>query len=75
MERADELLIEQHISHDDELRKAVEEHRVLEGKIAEYNSRIYLTPEEELEKKTLQKRKLLGKEKIFLLLAKYRGEA
>jgi uncharacterized protein len=72
MEEAEERLIRQHIDQDEELRKYVEDHNQLEADLEAYNRRIYLTPEEELEKKKLQKRKLLGKEKIFQILAKYR---
>ena len=72
MEEAEERLIRQYIDQDEELRKYVEDHNQLEADLEAYNRRIYLTPEEELEKKKLQKRKLLGKEKIFQILAKYR---
>ena len=72
MEEADEILICKHIDRDEELKRYVEDHRMLEADLERYNSRIYLTPEEEVEKKTLQKKKLLGKEKIYRILAKYR---
>ncbi len=72
MEEAEERLIKQYIDQDEELRKYVEDHKQLEADLEVYNRRIYLTPEEELEKKKLQKRKLLGKEKIFQILSKYR---
>lgn len=73
MEEAEEILIKKYIDQDDELRRYVEDHKQIEADIETYNRRIYLTPEEELEKKNLQKRKLLGKEKIFQILAKYRN--
>ncbi len=72
MEETEERLIQRYIDQDEELRKYVEDHQQLEAELEEYNRRIYLTPEEELDKKKLQKRKLLGKEKIFQILAKYR---
>ena len=74
MEKSEENLIAKHIKHDDELRKYVEEHRQYEKTIEEYNQRVYLTSEEEMEKKRLQKMKLLGKEKIYTILSKYRDE-
>jgi len=72
MEEADELLIKKYIHQDEELRNYVEDHEKLEADIENYNKRIYLTAEEEIEKKNLQKRKLRGKEQIYRILHKYR---
>ena len=72
MEEADELLIKKYIHRDEELRNYVEDHEKLEADIENYNKRIYLTAEEEIEKKNLQKRKLRGKEQIYRILHKYR---
>ena len=72
MERSDELLIERYIQQDDELKKHVEDHRKLEATLEDYNKRIYLTPQEEIEKKKVQKLKLASKDRIFLILAKYK---
>jgi|APFre7841882590_1041340.scaffolds.fasta_scaffold00084_4 uncharacterized protein YdcH (DUF465 family) len=75
MEEADELLIKRYIHQDEELRKYVEDHEKLEADLENFNKRIYLTAEEEIEKKNLQKRKLRGKEQIFRILARYRNVA
>ncbi len=72
MEKMDELLIAKYIQKDDDLRKSVEEHRNFESALANFNKRLYLTPAEEMEKKKLQKLKLLSKDKIYQILAKYR---
>jgi hypothetical protein len=72
MEKPEELLIAKYIHHDDELRKSVEEHRNFESALENFNKRLYLTPQEEMEKKKLQKLKLLSKDKIFQILTKYR---
>ena len=72
MEETDELLIKKYIHQDEELRNYVEDHEKLEADIENYNKRIYLTAEEETEKKNLQKRKLRGKEQIYRILHKYR---
>jgi len=74
MEEADELLIKKYIPQDEELRRYVEDHEKLEADLENFNKRIYLTAEEEIEKKTLQKRKLRGKEQIYRILAKYRDQ-
>ncbi|KPJ68732.1 MAG: hypothetical protein AMJ45_01980 [Syntrophobacter sp. DG_60] len=74
MEERDEALINELINRDQILRKYWEEHLELEKRVEEYNKRLYLTPEEELEKKRLKKKKLAGKDKIEAILAKYRKE-
>lgn len=72
MEKSDEILIAQNINNDLELRKHVKEHSNYERILEDFNKRVYLTPEEEMEKKTIQKKKLLEKDKIHEILAKYR---
>jgi hypothetical protein len=72
MERIEEALIEKHIRGDEELRRYVEEHKQFKTDLEEFNRRSRLTPAEEVQKKILQKKKLLGKERIFLILEKYR---
>ena len=72
MEKPEELLIAKYIHQDDELRKSVEEHRNFEAALEHFNKRLYLTPAEEMEKKKLQKLKLLSKDKIYQILTKYR---
>jgi uncharacterized protein YdcH (DUF465 family) len=75
MERTDEMLIERYIQLDGELKQYVENHRKLEIDLEDFNKRIYLTPQEEIEKKKLQKLKLLSKDRIYAILAKYRKSA
>ena len=72
MEKEDELLISEYIKSDDELRKYVEDHKRLETELEQFNRRVYLTPEEEMEKKRLQKLKLFGKDRIHEILSRYR---
>ena len=75
MERTDEMLIERYIQQDGELKQNVEDHRKLEAALEDFNKRIYLTPQEEIEKKRLQKLKLVSKDRIYVILAKYRKSA
>jgi hypothetical protein len=75
MERTDEVLIERYIQQDGELKRYVEDHRKLESALEDFNKRIYLTPQEEIEKKKLQKLKLVSKDRIYAILAKYRKSA
>jgi len=72
MEEKDKLLIEKHIGSDEELRKYVEEHVTLEKKLEEFNKKAYLTTEEEVEEKKIKKKKLAGRDKIEMILRKYR---
>lgn len=73
MEKKDEELILTLLENDAELKSYYEEHLVLERELAEFNRRLYLTPEQEIEKKQLQKRKLSGKDKIMEILDRHRG--
>ncbi len=72
MEKQDELIISKHINSDEELKRYVDDHRRLEAELEKFNKRVYLTPEEEMEKKKLQKKKLLGKDRILEILSRYR---
>jgi len=74
MEKREEELIRSLIDRNPELRHYYEEHVELEKQLAEFHRKLYLTAEEEVEKKRLQKRKLAGKDKIMEILARYRGE-
>ena len=74
MEKKDEELIEELILHDSELKEFYEEHLRLEAQLAELNRKVYLTPEQDLEKKQLQKRKLHGKDRIMQILEKHRTD-
>lgn len=72
MERREEDFIISLLDKDPQLRKYYEEHQELEKKLLGYQHKAYLTPEEEIEKKKLQKLKLVGKDKIMEILGKYR---
>ena len=74
MEEADEFLTKKYIHQDEELRRYIEVHEKLESDLENFNKRIYLTTEEEIERKTLQKRKLRVKEHIYRILARYRSQ-
>ena len=64
MEKWDEQLIARLLPHDEELRKEVEEHRGFEEQLEKFTQRPYLTTEEEMEKRRIQKLKLAGRDKI-----------
>jgi uncharacterized protein len=72
METTDLDLIEQWKDRDPELRRLWEEHLEFEEQLAAFNKRVYLSPTEELERKTLQKKKLKGRDLLERILIKLR---
>lgn len=55
-----------------EFKKLTEEHRNLEELLAKIDNKRFLTPEEEVERKTIQKKKLLKKDKMAALVRAYK---
>ena len=72
MEKKDEELIVTLLDREPELRRYYEEHVDLERQLVALQQRPYLSPEEELQKKRLQKLKLAGKDRIMEILARHR---
>jgi len=56
----------------DEFKKVYQEHKELDGLLTEMDRKHYLTPEEEFERKKMQKEKLLKKDKIAELVRGYK---
>ena len=50
-----------------EIARLEREHRELKARLSELNSRLHLSVEEETERKTIQKLKLLKKDRLLLL--------
>lgn len=74
MERRDLQLIEKYSVVDKVLDSLYREHKEFERQLEKYNNKPFLTPNEELERKTLQKRKLKGRDQIEGILTKYRRD-
>jgi uncharacterized protein YdcH (DUF465 family) len=72
MESREEQAIVSLLDKDPELRKYYEEHRELERKLGEFQHKLHLSADEEVEKKRLQKMKLAGKDKMMEILGRYR---
>ena len=72
MEMREEQVIASLLDKDPELKKYYEEHQELEKKLAEFQHKHHLSPDEEVEKKKLQKLKLVGKDKIMEILGRHR---
>jgi uncharacterized protein len=76
MEVKEEQAIVSLLDRDPELKKFYEEHREFEKKLAEYQHKHYLTPDEEVEMKKIQKLKLVGKDRMMEILERHRhGDA
>ncbi len=75
MERKEEELILQYAPNDEELRTAYEEHVELKHRLESFRNKLYLTTEEELEKKRIQKLKLASKDRIMAILHRHQHEA
>lgn len=56
----------------DEFRKLSEEHRSLDLVLAEIDNKRYLTQEEEVERKNIQKQKLMKKDQMAALVREYK---
>jgi uncharacterized protein YdcH (DUF465 family) len=55
-----------------EFKKLMDEHHSLEDMLSEIDKKVYLTAEEELERKKLQKQKLLKKDKMAEMIRDFR---
>lgn len=58
-------------SESEEYRKIEEEHRKLDKDLDEMSKKRYLTPDEEVEKKRMQKQKLQYKDRMAELIREY----
>jgi hypothetical protein len=74
MEHREEELIQQHAVHDAELRMLYQEHLELKHQLEAFRNKLYLTPEEELEKKRIQKLKLASKDRMMDLLNRHQHD-
>ena len=74
MEHREEALIQQLAAHDEELRKLYEEHLELKHQLEAFRNKLYLTPEEELEKKRIQKLKLASKDRLMDMLNRHQHD-
>ena len=74
MEAREEQVIVSLLDKDPELKKYYEEHQQLEKRLAEFHHKHYLSPEEEVEMKRIQKLKLVGKDKIMEILGRHRQD-
>jgi uncharacterized protein len=75
MEKHEEEQIRSLLDQVPELRALYDEHVDLKRQLDTLNHKHHLTPEEEVEKKRIQKVKLAGKDRMMAILSTYRAEA
>jgi uncharacterized protein YdcH (DUF465 family) len=75
MEAKEEALIRSLVNTDPELRRHYEEHVELKKRLEDLRQKPFLTEEEEIEQKRIQKQKLAGKDRIMEILARHRQAA
>ncbi|RMG61399.1 MAG: DUF465 domain-containing protein [Deltaproteobacteria bacterium] len=74
MSLRDEEIIEKLMEEDEDFKNLVLEHRDLDRKIQDLDSKPYLIPAEEAERKKLSRLKLAKKDQILQRVAQYRRE-
>ena len=67
--------IESLLATDGEVRELWEEHLLYERELARLGALPHLTPEEELERKRIQKLKLAGRDRLAAIVARHRMRA
>lgn len=72
MEQHDRALEEKLVNENPRFRKLYEEHLIFEKKLVQLDERPHLSPEEELERKKVQKLKLAGRDEMESILSEKR---
>jgi uncharacterized protein YdcH (DUF465 family) len=72
MEKRDLDLIAKWQGDDPELKRLWQEHLEFEEQLEAFQKRVYLSPAEDMERKTLQKKKLKGRDQIERILVRLR---
>jgi len=70
---SDQVLVEQLCNENPRFRKLYEEHLLLEKQLSEMDQKTFITPEEEMERKKVQKLKLAGKDEMEGILRSLRS--
>ena len=68
----DEEVIQLLLKESEEFKKLEQDHKNLKGMLAEIDKKVYLSPEEEMERKKIQKLKLSKKDKMAELVREYK---
>ncbi|MEO2167596.1 MAG: YdcH family protein [bacterium] len=74
MDQQDQEVIQSFLDHDFELRRHYTEHADLERQIKALNGQASLSSSEEMARKSLQKKKLAGKDRMMAIVSRLRSE-
>jgi len=74
MTETDQALTQRLCEENPRFRKLHEEHTLFEKQLQDLDDRVYLTAEDELDRKKLQKLKLAGKDEMEKILREYQTE-
>ena len=69
MEQVDKAVVEQLVNENSRFRKLYEEHEIFEKELQHLCDRHHLTPDDEIQRKKIQKLKLAGKDEMNKILA------
>lgn len=76
VEVKEEAVLDQLRKADPEFQRWEQEHRMLDDALMSFESHVYLTPEEEIERKRMQKLKLAAKDRMMEMVRRYKvGQA
>lgn len=72
MDQRDEPIVKSLLRANEEFRREMDAHQRYEKILAEFNRRPHLTPDEEMERRKIQKLKLAGKDRMARMIHEYR---
>jgi uncharacterized protein len=76
VEVKEEAVLDQLRKADPEFQRWEQEHRKLDDALMNFEAHVYLTPEEEIERKRMQKLKLAAKDRMMEMVRRYKvGQA
>ncbi|MEK6698916.1 MAG: DUF465 domain-containing protein [Nitrospirota bacterium] len=76
VEVKEEAVLDQLRKADPEFQRWEQEHRKLDDELMNFETHVYLTPEEEIERKRMQKLKLAAKDRMMEMVRRYKtGQA
>lgn len=73
MDMKDQTLIQKLCEENPRFRKLYEEHVIFDKQLRVMDDRVYLSPEEEMDRRRMQKLKLSGKDEMEMILREYRA--
>ncbi len=74
MDKRDDAIAKLLVKENEDFRREMEAHQRYEKILEEFNRRPHLTPDEEVEKKKVQKLKLAGKDRMARMILAFRRE-